>query len=392
MYDTNDKNCISREDGQLLTEGELLELDGILLKTNEDIIKKAGEIGGILRDKDGLIQRLRSAYLSAVASLREKDAALEDKSKTLNEEVKAKWDLKNHYDTLQQKYAELDANQNELKKKLGYANQRMQGLEAELSKQEERYHQLETNAKQIQDVCNQHYANARADRDQAVADLRQAQEKLAIFSQDAKTLQERLTKELEDGEARKKDMQDLKDRLQSETSKAGILDEKAQQYAMREQKMPAIMRLYNAYSSMMERRNALPEAFFERIQSVVPLDDFDSFVPRVLKPSFPISYYLSVQSFMAVCSHSGQVSGGTIKEALRVSDDLLSAVFDFGSEYFKEEKLVRIDRKAGDQFDSYVCKYIDGNGGMYGNIVRVWLQGFRDEKNNKIYCSYVEGE
>ena len=361
MYDTNDKNCISREDGQLLTEGELLELDGILLKTNEDIIKKAGEIGGILRDKDGLIQRLRSAYLSAVASLREKDAAL-------------------------------DANQNELKKKLGYANQRMQGLEAELSKQEERYHQLETNAKQIQDVCNQHYANARADRDQAVADLRQAQEKLAIFSQDAKTLQERLTKELEDGEARKKDMQDLKDRLQSETSKAGILDEKAQQYAMREQKMPAIMRLYNAYSSMMERRNALPEAFFERIQSVVPLDDFDSFVPRVLKPSFPISYYLSVQSFMAVCSHSGQVSGGTIKEALRVSDDLLSAVFDFGSEYFKEEKLVRIDRKAGDQFDSYVCKYIDGNGGMYGNIVRVWLQGFRDEKNNKIYCSYVEGE
>lgn len=392
MYDMNDQNCISREDGQLLTEGELLELDGIMLKTNEDIIKKAGEIGGILRNKDGLIQRLRSAYLSAVASLREKDAALEDKSKTLNEEVKAKWDLKNHYDTLQQKYVELDANQNELKKKLDYANQRMQGLEAELSKQEERYHQLETNAKQIQDVCNQHYVNARADRDQAVADLRQAQEKLAIFSQDAKTLQERLTKELEDGEARKKDMQDLKDRLQSETSKAGILDEKAQQYAMREQKMPAIMRLYNAYSSMMERRNALPEAFFERIQSVVPLDDFDSFVPRVLKPSFPISYYLSVQAFMAVCSHSGQVSGGTIKEALRVSDDLLSAVFDFGNEYFKEEKLIRIDRKAGDQFDSYVCKYIDGNGGMYGNIVRVWLQGFRDEKNNKIYCSYVEGE
>jgi len=392
MYNTNDQDCISQDGCRFLADGELLEMDGILLKTNEEIIKKAGEISEILRVKDSLIQKLRSAYLSAVAALKEKDASLEDKSKTLSEEVRSKWDLKNHYDSLQQKYTELDTNHNELKGKLDHANQRIQKLEDELSKQEDRYHVLETNAKQTQEVYRQHYTDARADRDQAVSDLRQAQENLTRISQNAKTLQERFTKELEDGEARQREAQDLRDRLQSETSKADILDEKVQQYALREQRMPAIMRMYSAYSSMMERRKELPQEFFERIQSMVPMDDFDRFLSRVLKPSFPISYYLSVQAFMTMCSHSGQVSGATMKEALRVSDDLLSAVFDFGSEYFKEEKLIRMDCKAGDQFDNYVCKYIDGNGGMYGNIVRVWLQGFRDEKNNKIYCSYVEGE
>ncbi len=222
--------------------------------------------------------------------------------------------------------------------------------------------------------------------------MERLQNELAAERQHAEILQRDLDKELAEKEQREREMQDLRDQLQTETSKANVLDQKVQQYAAQEQRMPIVMKLYQAYNSMMEKRDELPEELFERLQNVVPTDHFDSFLPKVLKPSFPISYYLSVQAFMAMYSHNGQMSGEAMREALRVSDDLLSAVFDFGSEYFKEEKLIRLDRKAGDQFDHYMCKYIDGNGGMYGTIVRVWLQGFRDEKNNKIYCSYVEGE
>lgn len=392
MYDTNDQNCISKEDSRFLTEGEILELDGVLLKTNEEVIKKAGEISEILRIKDDLVRKLRGAYLLAAKALKEKDALLEEKGKKLSEEVQTRWSLKSAYDLLQQKYAKLETDHNEVKAKLIRASQRMQELETQLSTQEQRCRALESDSKQIQKDCSQYYTDARADKERAEADLRQARTDLEEARQAAAALQERLDTERKDRDTREKEIKELGDRLQAETVRAGVLDEKLQQYASREQKMPTVTRMCRAYSSMVERRGELPEAFYERLQSVVPLDGFDSFLIRVMKPSFPISYYLSVQSFVTVYSHSGQVSSEGLKETLRVSDELLSAVFDFGREYFKEEKLVRLDCKAGDSFNGNVCKYIDGKGGLYGNIVKVWLQGFRDEKNNKIYCSYVEGE
>lgn len=392
MCDTNDQNRIAKEDIRFLTDGEILELDGVLLKTNEEVIKKAGEISEILRTKDDLVRKLRDAYLSAAKALKEKDALLEEKGRKLSEEVQTRWNLKSAYDLLQQKYEKLETDHNDVKAKLERASQRTQELGMQLSAKEQRCLKLESDSKQIQKDCSQYYTDARADKERAEADLRQIQTELTEARQKAAALQERLEIERKDRDEKEKEIKELGDRLQAETARGDILDEKVQQYASREQKMPAVTRMCRAYSSMVERRGELPEAFYERLQSVVPLDGFDSFLIRVMKPSFPISYYLSVQSFVTVYSHSGQLSGEGLKEALRVSDELLAAVFDFGSEYFKEEKLVRLDCKAGDSFNGNVCKYIDGKGGLYGNIVKVWLQGFRDEKNNKIYCSYVEGE
>ena len=79
-----------------------MELDGVLLKTNEEVIKKAGEISEILRIKDDLVRKLRGAYLLAAKALKEKDALLEEKGKKLSEEVQTRWSLKSAYDLLQQ--------------------------------------------------------------------------------------------------------------------------------------------------------------------------------------------------------------------------------------------------------------------------------------------------
>lgn len=399
MYHTDDRECISKKDSAFLTGEELLEMDGMLFEAGDELAGKIGEIGEILRKKDSAARRLREAYRAVAAALNERDAVLEDQVKELGEREKREKELECGCEKLRQEYAELQAVNGTLRTRQADMAQRqenslrqIQELEDVISAKEKNCQLLEEKCSQIRKEYSQYYTDARNDKEKAESAMERLQNELAAERQHAEILQRDLDKELAEKEQRAREMQDLRDQLQTETSKANDLDQKVQQYATQEQRMPIVMKLYQAYNSMMEKREELPEELFERLQNVVPTDHFDSFLPKVLKPSFPISYYLSVQAFMAMYSHNGQMSGEAMREALRVSDDLLSAVFDFGSEYFKEEKLIRLDRKAGDQFDHYMCKYIDGNGGMYGTIVRVWLQGFRDEKNNKIYCSYVEGE
>lgn len=392
MSETGNRDNNLRESRGLLGDSDLLELDAMLLKANEELTRKAGEIGKILVERDSKVQQLRRAYLAAVAVLKEKEEALARKAGALDQSTREFSELKSCYNLLRQDFQKLEQNRDALASDLACANQQKNDkqeqigkLEADLDRKEEERQTLVSNYIQAQKDYNQYYTDFNNEKDRVKSELKQVQDELERERKSAESLQMRLDTEMDEKAAIEKAMQDL-------DSRVGGLDEKVQRYEARERKMPAVMRLYDAYNGMMERRAALPGEFFERLQNVVPPDDFDGFLSRALRRSFPISFHLSIQSFIAVCNNSGQVPGEAVKEALSVSDDLLSAVFEFGSAYFKEEKIVRIDCRAGDEFKNHLCKYIDGNGGSYGNIVRVWLQGFRDERDNVVYCSYVEGE
>lgn len=370
MDGIKNQDCLLKESEQFLTEEEILEIDGKLIKIDEVIMKKIGEIFELLGNNRNINSRLREAYHLAVTKLTEKEKDLKDKINILKKEEEEKKILIDKCNSLQQKYADLEKKNKELIAELD-------GVKKEKDEKERKLSEEKENSKWY----IQHYTDARKDKEKAESDLKQLRE-----------LQNNLNRELSEKEEKVKELENLKEQLSEKTEKVHTLSEENQQYILQQQKMPALIRLYNAYNSVMEKRNELPQEFFERLQSVVPLDNFDSFLSKALRRSFPVCYYASIQSFIVMCSHHEEVSGEAMKKAILVSDDLLSVIFDFESDYFKEEKIFRINKKEGDSFDSDLCKYIDENGGQYGNIVKVWLHGFRDEKNKKIYCSYVEGE
>lgn len=283
MSGIDNQNEFLKERGQLLTDEEILELDGSMFEVNDEIMRKAGDIVRKLGETNSKIQRLRDAYCQCKKNFEKTEAALADEREKCKKEKETVQKIGNNYLSLKQSYEDLQKENSELKKKMEAVN-------------------------------------------------------------------------------------------------------------LQQEKMPALMRLYHAYQSVMEKKSMLPQEFFEYMQSVVPLDDFDGFLPGALRESYPVSFYQTVQSFITVCNLHGEVSGETLKDTLCTLDTLLSAVFDLGSAYWKAQKLSRIDIEAGDPYDSDLCRYIDEKGEEYGNIVKVWLHGFRDEKKNETYRSYVEGE
>lgn len=290
-----------KEREQLLTDKEILEWDRMMLRMNDEIMERAGDIINILRKPNSVIQTFRGAYCQCKQDLEKTKADLENRTEELNQE------------------------KNQLQKQI-------QEMNDELAKKEK--------------------------------DVKEAKDLLSSKTEE----------------------------IQSLTEKICSLEKEKQQYKLQQEGMPALMRLYHAYQGVMKKKSELPRKFFECMQSVVPLDGFDGFLPGTMRESYPVSFYQSVQSFITVCNYYREVSRETLKDVLCTLDTLLSAVFDLGSVYWEAEKLFRIDIEAGDLFDCELCVDIDGKGDTYRNIVKVLLHGFQDKKNDKIYHSYVEEE
>lgn len=387
----NDQELL-KEGGQLLQDEEILEMDGIFFRAGEDIMKKSGEIDQILRNLNGPFQKLRKECLSARTSAN-------DRKKALKEEKKEKEELADKADLLLKKHKELKADYEKQKSELDCANlekekmtEQLQELKTRLSEREREYQARETECRQRLEEYRQYYADARGDKEKAEDDLRKCQSDLEVEKKHADELQGLLEKEFAEKKTGVKEKEELEKQLRAREDEICSLGGKVRQYELQRQNMPFLTRLYDAYYGMMEKKEELPREFFDRLQNVMPAEDFDLFLSRALEPTFPVSYYLSLQAFLAVCGRYGEISGDAVKEALFLSDRLLSVILDFGETYYKEEGLTRLHIEAGDQFDRSLCKYVDESGGMYGKIGKVWLHGFRDGKKNKVYCSYVEGE
>lgn len=380
-----DDQNLEKESGQLLTDEELLEIDNVLFQTGGDIMKKSNEIAQILNNLDHSLRRLRREYLSVRAGLK-------DKKKAFMEEKKEKEELERSIDLLAKKYEVLKEKYAELKSKLENANRekdkmsgRLQELENQLSEQEKESGAREAGFEQFRKDYRQFYDDAKSQKEKAQADFEQCREL-------CKSLQERLNRESEKKEANEREAEELKKQLQAQNDEFRSLDEKVRQYERQRENMPFLIRLSDACDSIVEKRDELPREFFDCLQNVVPLDDFERFLSGALDPSFPVYYHDAVQSFLAACRRRGEVSDETVKHVLGMLDALLSAVLDFADKYFEKERFFRISVGEGDRFDQQLCRYIGADGGIYGKIVKVWLHGFRDGKENKVYCSYVEGE
>ena len=383
-----------KEKDTFFTDEEFRNMDGMLLETNREIMKKAGEICECLGKRDNAVSNLRKAYCQAAEALKEKDADLQDKGDMLEREVQEKQAWIDKCEALQEKNRMLEDEKRSLEEKLGAAaleEKEFKNQIAQLSRQEEHYQTLKAGFEQIQRECNQHYIDAKNGREKAKAELKQCRDELAKETEKAHQLQTALDREAGQREEKERETEQLRGELSEKDKEICALSEIKQQYIAQRQKMPSLMRLYEAYEDIMEKRDELPREFFECLQKVMLLDDFDRFVPAALERSFPIACYLSLKSFIAVSGY-GEAPEEAMKEALLCSDQLLEEVFAFGSEYFKEEKLFRIHIEKGEPFDDEWCIYINGKGGMYGDIANVWLHGLHDEKNEKIYHSYVEGE
>ena len=374
---------MTKEKGRFYAEDEFRDMDGMLLETNSEIMKKAGEIWEILGKRDHAVSSLRKAYSLVVEALKEKDEELQMKKTLLEKEEQEKQGWIDKYRVLQEQNKTLE-------EKLNGAKQEKEMLQNRI-RQLEQYQTLQEEFEQIRRDCNQHYTDAKHDRDEARSELKQCREELEKETEKVIHLQETLEEEIRQREDKEREVGQLNSQLLEKEKEIHTLKEIKQQYRWQRQKMPILMGVFDAYSAIMEKRDQLPREFFECLQKAMPVDDFDRFVFAALNRSFPISCYLSLKSFIAV-SGSGQVPEKAMKEALRCSDRLLEEVFVFGSEYFKEEKLFRIELEKGDPFEDDVCTYINGRGGMYGDIADVWLHGLRDEKDDRIYHSYVEGE
>ncbi len=369
------------------TEDELSGMDGMLLETNSEIMKKAGEICGILGKRDSAFSSLRKAYRLTEETLKEKEDQLE-------KEEREKQEWMDKCNALQEKNRILEEAKGSLETKLNALGKEKEVLESrisQMSSQEEHYQTLRNEFEQIRHDCNQHYTDAKNDRDEAKAELERCRDDLAEETEKAEQLQTALNTERGQRQKIESEAKEMRSQLIEKDNEIHTLSETNRQYRSQSKKMPALMGLYDAYDAIMEKREELPHEFFECLQKAMPMDDFDCFVSAALRRSFPIGCYLSLKSFISV-SGGGQASEEGMKKALRYADQLLEKVFAFGREYFKEEKLSRIHVEKGDPFEDDVCTYINGRGGMYGDIADVWLHGLRDEKDDRIYHSYVEGE
>lgn len=244
---------------------------------------------------------------------------------------------------------------------------------------QEDYQTLKEGIKQIREICER-------DRDKARRELEQCEKDLETEKERGRTLQEKLNKLKDTLDKKESDAESLEKELLESREKADAIGSQNQQYKNKIQKMPKLMRLYDAYDAIMEKKDELPQKVIEW----VPIDDFDSFLCRALKSSFPIGFYLAIESLIK--NNSEQMSDRTMEEALHISDQLLAEVFSFGSEYFEEKGLFRISVEKGNPFNEELYIDIGGKGGMCENVARVWLHGLRDGKEDKIYHSYVEGE
>lgn len=343
---------------QLPTMEKILEIDGTFIENNNKITQKISEIGAAIGAIGGILEKSGSG----IKELRETCCSV---MKKLEKEMEEKRELEENIDSQKQEY-----------KKLKDEKERLEGEWIEESKkQRKNIEKIQTDYQKYQ----KYYENERNKREQEESKLR--------------SLKDELVSERSENQKKSDEVETLKNDLDGKKGQISELKEKVDQFQSKERKMPALMRLYDAYNEVMEKKEGLPKAFTDHWQRVVPMDDFDSFLEKVFKRLFPINYYQSIQAFIARCDQSGEISDEDKKKALRVSDGLLSEIFVFGSKYFGEEKLFWMDDiKAGDKFDSGLCIYIDRKGTMFGNIAEVLLHGIRDEKNNKIYHSYVEGE
>lgn len=274
-----------------------------------------------------------------------------------------------------------------LEDRLDDANQENENLRSQIERlpRQEDYQTLNEGIEQILQICEK-------DIDEAKDELKQCKQELEAEKEKKEKLQGKLYELQNTLDEKEENEKNLKNDLKERKDEVSKLVAQNQQYEKKMEKMPALMQLYDAYDAIMEKKTRLTQGFIECIQKAMPMDDFDSFLCRALKRSFPIAFYLSLQSFIRSCSNSGQMFDGAMEEALHLSDQLLEELFSFGSEYFKEEELSRIGIEKGEPFEEEVCMYIGDEGGVYGNVVSVWLHGLKDEKEDRIYQSYVEGE
>ena len=68
---------MTKEKGRFYAEDEFRDMDGMLLETNSEIMKKAGEIWEILGKRDHAVSSLRKAYSLVVEALSENDDELQ---------------------------------------------------------------------------------------------------------------------------------------------------------------------------------------------------------------------------------------------------------------------------------------------------------------------------
>lgn len=358
-----------KENRQLLTMEKIFEMDGIFIENNDEIMLKISEIeialgaiGKILGERGSVIKELRETCLSVMERLKKEEEEKKELEKRIRSQEQKYNNLKEAKKILDDKWRE------------------------ECKKQRENFEQSREDYKK-------YYEKEKDQKEKAESDLRSQEAELNEEKQRVSNLRAQIESEQAENQRKTGEVATLKNDLDVKNNQISELEEKVKQFQSKEEKMPALMRLYDAYNEVMEKKEGLPKAFTDHWQRVVPMDDFDSFLEKVFKRLFPINYYQSIQAFIARCDQSGEISDEDKKKALRVSDGLLSEIFVFGSKYLGEEKLFWMDDiKAGDKFDSGLCIYIDRKGTMFGNIAEVLLHGIRDEKNNKIYHSYVEGE
>ena len=231
---------MTKEKGRFYAEDEFRDMDGMLLETNSEIMKKAGEIWEILGKRDHAVSSLRKAYSLVVEALKEKDEELQMKKTLLEKEEQEKQGWIDKYRVLQEQNKTLE-------EKLNGAKQEKEMLQNRI-RQLEQYQTLQEEFEQIRRDCNQHYTDAKHDRDEARSELKQCREELEKETEKVIHLQETLEEEIRQREDKEREVGQLNSQLLEKEKEIHTLKEIKQQYRWQRQKMPILMGVFDARS------------------------------------------------------------------------------------------------------------------------------------------------
>lgn len=165
-----------------------------------------------------------------------------------------------------------------------------------------------------------------------------------------------------------------------------------------QEEMPAVLQLREVYHEIVNlliakgRTEGFPEDPFANLY-MGPDGYFEDFLSKSLDPEFPGWYCQNADAFVAACQSGSAVVYEAMTEVLSGLNRLLDAVFDLGGKSFTEKGIRRLQIRKGELLREDCCTYING-GVPYGDnkIKIVWMNGIEDERNHRIYRSFVEGD
>lgn len=209
--------------------------------------------------------------------------------------------------------------------------------------------------------------------------------KVDVLTKQKKELEENIAHLTQEKSDLEKEWKEEKKRLTEEKEKL-------------EEEMPAVLQLREVYHEIVNlliakgRTEGFPEDPFANLY-MGPDGYFEDFLSKSLDPEFPGWYCQNADAFVAACQSGSAVVYEAMTEVLSGLNRLLDAVFDLGGKSFTEKGIRRLQIRKGELLREDCCTYING-GVPYGDnkIKIVWMNGIEDERNHRIYRSFVEGD